>query len=130
MRVYLLTSEMHHVNFHLKEIYYCYLESRQCIVISDLHTVKLNPPTQKLSYLFCPEVFTKVLQNYRSCLDIFGHLNLDLRGPEHMYVHIVSLPTDLYVLGFAEWIFPQNILCLINSLEHPHFQQCFMKTLH
>lgn len=42
----------------------------------------------------------------------------------------IRLPTDLYVLGFAEWIFSQNILCLINSLEHPHFQQCFMKTLH
>lgn len=26
IRVYLLTSEMHHVNFHLKEIYYRYLE--------------------------------------------------------------------------------------------------------
>lgn len=47
-----------------------------------------------------------------------------------VYVHIVSLPTDPYVLSFAEWTFPQPILCLINSLEQLHFQQCFIKTLH
>lgn len=76
MRVYLLTLEIHHVNFHLKEMYYCYLESRKCMVISELHTVKLNPPTKKLSNHFCPEDFTIILQNFRPCLDIFGDLDL------------------------------------------------------
>lgn len=64
------------------------------------------------------------------CLDIFAELDLELSGPVHVYVHIASLSTDPYALGFAKWTFPQTIPCLINSLDQLHFRQCFMETLH
>lgn len=54
MRVYLLTSVMHHVNFHFKVIYYFYPES--LTIIADQRAAKFISLTQKHSYGFSPKM--------------------------------------------------------------------------
>lgn len=52
--------------------------------------------------MFCPEDFTKV----KPTGPVLTYL--ELSGPVHVYVHILSLPTDPYVLGFATWTFSSD----------------------
>lgn len=77
-------------------------------------------------YLYCPELF--ILGGFQITDPVLTYLVIYIWSI-HVYVHIVHLTADPYVRCFAEWTFPQNIPCLINSLEQLHFQQCFVKTL-